>query len=186
MQEISNIFKNLNKNYWFQDGGLLGYYRNNDFISHDTDIDFGIHIDDFNLEVYNALLENNFSLILTRGNVNNSLYLKFSKRNIFTDFFIYYDIDKNYFYHCAFDNQNRQINYTYKKFKTTAINFKGVNLLAPDNIEYFVNTKYGEEWHIPTQDWNHITSPKNASQHDISISSNESIEIFKKWIQKKV
>ena len=34
--------------YWITLGTLLGYYRENNLITHDTDIDFGMHEKDFN------------------------------------------------------------------------------------------------------------------------------------------
>ena len=49
-EEILNtIYSSPLKNYdiWLDFGTLLGYYRENDFISHDLDMDFGIIISDY-------------------------------------------------------------------------------------------------------------------------------------------
>ena len=49
-EEILNtIYSSPLKNYdiWLDFGTLLGYYRENDFISHDLDMDFGIIIPDY-------------------------------------------------------------------------------------------------------------------------------------------
>ncbi len=184
--EISNIFANSQKQYWFQDGGLLGYYRENDFISHDNDIDIGIHINDLDSNLFKNLFDNNFELVLTRGHVDDSLYIKLIKRGINVDIFPYYDINESEFYHCAFNIENNQINYSYKKFGTQRIIFKGVELQAPDDIDYFVRTKYGESWNIPDANWGHIMSPKNATVIKPAISTEESIEIFNKWLQGQI
>ena len=34
-------------NIWLDFGTLLGYYRENDFISHDLDMDFGVQVSNF-------------------------------------------------------------------------------------------------------------------------------------------
>ena len=49
-QEVLKIIYNsqLNKyDLWLDFGTLLGFYRENDFINHDLDMDFGIIINDY-------------------------------------------------------------------------------------------------------------------------------------------
>ena len=46
---LNSVYSSKISNYdvWLDFGTLLGYYRENDFISHDLDMDFGIIINDY-------------------------------------------------------------------------------------------------------------------------------------------
>jgi len=37
--DLDSIFRKNKVRYWIQDGTLLGYYRDSDFISYDNDVD---------------------------------------------------------------------------------------------------------------------------------------------------
>lgn len=56
-----NILNKLDKSYFIENGTLLGAYRNQKFIPHDDDFDYGILIDlkeemyDLNLKISNLL-----------------------------------------------------------------------------------------------------------------------------------
>ena len=62
---LQTIYSSPLKDYdiWLDFGTLLGYYRENDFISHDLDMDFGIIIPDYQrfVEDEQYLLERGFS-----------------------------------------------------------------------------------------------------------------------------
>ena len=53
LNNTTNILKDNNIDYWLDFGTCLGAYRDNDFISHDTDIDISICVKD--LKKFNYL-----------------------------------------------------------------------------------------------------------------------------------
>jgi hypothetical protein len=45
LKQLDRIFRENNSEYWLSCGTLLGFYRDGDFIGHDTDTDICLNID---------------------------------------------------------------------------------------------------------------------------------------------
>jgi len=184
LYEITQILTKYNIKYWIQDGTLLGYYRDNDIINHDKDTDIGLFWDDFKNKknAVNEILSKRFKLYKVKGNYDDSLMISFSKNGEWTDLFFYYH-DVSYIYHCALGKKNRLYKFYYNQFSVKEINFKSYTFFAPENEEYFLETKYGSEWNIPKTKWKNITDPLNAIETDTYVDPKRSKKKFKIWLR---
>jgi phosphorylcholine metabolism protein LicD len=185
LYELTQILKNYNINYWLQDGTLLGYYRENDLISHDNDTDIGLFWND-SINYKNALneiLKNNFKLFKIKGYMKDSLMLTFIKNEQKVDLFFYYTRG-NKIYHTALGKDWIVVEYEYEPFDVKTINFLNYDFNVPEDELKFIETKYGSNWKIPDEKWNNIHDPKN------SIITNKYVDIkkckkeFKTWLLK--
>jgi fukutin len=179
--DLSNILEKFQVKFWIQDGTLLGYYRHNDFISHDTDTDLGIDFSSFNPKCLLEILNMGFSIKHIFGYIEDSLEIALERNGVKTDLFFHYIIGNNQ-YHCAFLNDIIRIDYIYKKFNTKQIEFLNHKFPAPENELDYIKTKYGDCWIIPDKKWHWAYSPRNHKKTDIIIDKNISIQKFNKWI----
>ena len=93
-QEVLKIIYNsqLNKyDLWLDFGTLLGFYRENDFINHDLDMDFGIIINDYDdfLEKEKYLIKKGFSRTKEFYYKNRLVELSYSYKGLNVDFIVY-------------------------------------------------------------------------------------------------
>jgi hypothetical protein len=88
LRRISKVLNDLNLKYWLSFGTLLGYIREQHFINGDSDMDFGMTSESFDI------LEKNKHLIYEQGFkiVEN----KFNTRGKWRDMFIYDENIKNF------------------------------------------------------------------------------------------
>ena len=61
---IDDIFKKLNIPYFLACGTALGFHRNKGFIGHDKDMDFGVFIEDYDSNIIEEFLKNDFAFDL--------------------------------------------------------------------------------------------------------------------------
>ena len=92
--DITETLKILNLTSFLIDGTLLGYVRENDFISHDTDTDLGVYMEEWTeekLELAERLLnEKGFKKLHSFGIFGEHFEVAFSRDGIKTDLFFYY------------------------------------------------------------------------------------------------
>lgn len=132
-------------------GTLLGAYRENDFIAHDTDIDI-IVFDE--LRLVSLLYEfEKEGLLLVRYEKSPSLRSHttiFSLQDLESE--IYIDV------YIAYQEKNGKMNLMgaylpYKMFnKRTKIQFLGVSFNIPQKTESILKTLYGKQWKTPIED----------------------------------
>lgn len=186
--EITDSLRKYNVTHWITDGTLLGYYREGDFITHDTDTDIGVMYSTFSKSALDSILSKGFKLVHIFGEPNNSLELAFTKSGVKTDIFFFYEKGDK-LYHSAFTDLSHRgytrIDYSYNKFGVSEVDFLGYKFYAPDNIIDFIVTKYGENWKTPIIKWNWATSPKNAVNTGIYLYRAECEKKFKEWIKTK-
>lgn len=185
--ELDFIFRKNKVCYWLQDGTLLGYYRDQDFISHDNDVDIGIRWTDFSQKVMIEVLDNGFEFRAASGLTHNSLVVNIVKRGVSIDFYFYYDATPGYFYHSAilkkpFSNGRKRIDFTYKKFGIKEVEFLKHNFFVPEDELYFIKTKYGPTWAKKDTEWNSSVDPLNRSLTDITIKKKRSLKDFNEWL----
>ena len=96
-QILTIVYSSELKNYniWLDFGTLLGYYRENDFISHDLDMDFGIQVS--SLEEFEVIEEH---LINNGFNRTKEFYFKnniqMNQKKIYLDLKCLFGVEKNY------------------------------------------------------------------------------------------
>ena len=183
--ELHSIFCNHRIRYWLQDGTLLGYYRDRNFIPHDNDIDIGMRWSDFAQSIMKDITRAGFVFKSSHGRLEESLVINFRKRNIPIDiYFYYYDGDR--FYHTAAYGKARKyrVDFSYKDFDVKEIEFFGEKFFIPEDPLYFIETKYGKTWKNPRSDWNSNENPLNRTPTDIVTTKSESRHAFTEWLKK--
>lgn len=190
LKDIDKILKNYNITYWLQDGTLLGLCREGNFISHDNDTDIGLFFSDIidKKNIFYDFFNIGFELHKIKGNLESSLLVTIIRNNVPTDLFFYYT-DQNKIYHSSFKivvtdrgKKSLQINYFYEPFGVKETTFLNNNFLVPEDEEKFLLTKYGKDWKIPIEDWDHHFGPINAVITDIMIDSKLAKQRFKNWL----
>ena len=190
MSRINDAFKELNIPLWITDGTLLGYYRENDFIGHDLDADFGCHINNFSEDIIPTLRKHGIIVNHSMGTVKQGLEFSLvlhpalleDKKRVKVDvFFFYDDPSNNTVWHAAWMgykhnnyNPREMIRYRYDKFDLEPIEFKGMKLLAPakKDIEKILCAKYGD-WKTPKAKWDWAYDPLNHERTDIIEAINQ-------------
>ena len=177
--DLDKIFKSHKAPCWLQDGTLLGYYRENNFISHDLDTDMGMMFDDFSIEILEDTKKMGFEHSFL-GYPDSCFEITFKRFDVRTDLFFYYQ-KEDFIYHSAFLEINR-IDYHYKKFSLKEANFLGHNFIVPSNELKFITTKYGDSWEIPDKNWSYAYSPKNHFKHTMLLDWEEQNIQVEKWL----
>lgn len=181
---ISRILKKHGAKHWLTDGTLLGYYREKDFISHDTDTDIGCMIDDLTPELIKDFLRNGFALGHVFGKMEDGFEIALHCNGIKTDIFFFYERGDE-LYHSAYGNitahEYTKIDYAYKFFDTKEVDFLGHKFFVPEDPLLFIETKYGADWKVPKKAWRYDTSPKNAVNTGLVLKRVDCEREFKIW-----
>ena len=156
-------------NIWLDFGTLLGYYRENDFISHDLDMDFGVQVSSFEeFEVVEKYLINNGFNRTKEFYFNKKLVeLSYSYKGLNVDFIIYnkendrVSSDTIFFMTNALGNPTRYEVYHYEiPFSgLKECDFKGMKVKVPDNTQEYLRTLYGEDFETPNTNYNWKENP---------------------------
>lgn len=178
--DLDSIFRENKAPCWIQDGTLLGYYREGDFISHDLDTDMGMMFHDFSVKILNDCEKVGFEYTLL-GYPESCFQVTFSRYNIRTDVFFFYE-ENDYIYHSAFLDVNR-IDYRYKKFNLKEVLFLDNKFFSPSDELDFIITKYGENWKLPDKNWSYAYSPKNHFKTDMILDWNDQNNKIEKWLK---
>ena len=156
-------------NIWLDFGTLLGYYRENDFISHDLDMDFGVQVSSFEefevIEKY--LINNGFNRTKEFYFNKNLVELSYSYKGLNVDFIIYNKendrvfSDTIFFMTNALGNPTRYEVYHYEiPFSgLKECDFKGMKVKVPENTQEYLRTLYGEDFETPNTNYNWKENP---------------------------
>ena len=151
-------------NIWLDFGTLLGYYRENDFISHDLDMDFGVQV--LSLEEFEViekhLINNGFNRTKEFYFNKNLVELSYSYKGLNVDFIIYnkendrVSSDTIFFMTNALGNPTRYEVYHYEiPFSDLKeCDFKGMKVKVPNNTQEYLRTLYGEDFETPNTNYN--------------------------------
>ena len=156
-------------NIWLDFGTLLGYYRENDFIGHDLDMDFGVQVSSFEeFEVVEKYLINNGFNRTKEFYFNKKLVeLSYSYKGLNVDFIIYnkendrVSSDTIFFMTNALGNPTRYEVYHYEiPFSgLKGCYFKGIKVKVPENTQEYLRTLYGEDFETPNTNYNWKENP---------------------------
>ena len=171
-QEVLKIIYNsqLNKyDLWLDFGTLLGFYRENDFINHDLDMDFGIIINDYDdfLEKEKYLIKKGFSRTKEFYYKNRLVELSYSYKGLNVDFIVYrrkadvIESDTIFFMTNALGKPTRYevYNYSLPFSELEEHNFKAVEIKVPNNAREYLSKLYGEDFEVPNTNYNWKENP---------------------------
>lgn len=185
--DLDIILRKNNSEYWLCCGTLLGFYRNNDFISHDTDTDICVNIDNLSAELLDGITKAKFSILKTYGRLVDGFEIALMRGGVKTDIFFFYKTDK-YWYHSVYANMNingfQKFDYIFKPFGLKEVIFKNHLFFAPENIEEVLCQQYGEDWQTPNKSWSYYKSPKNIVETNIRTKEQDSFKDFQKILNK--
>lgn len=173
---ITDVGRKNGVKIWIEFGTLLGHVRDNGFIPHDRDIDFGMEYKYWNDNIISDLKKAGF-IVRASSKFTESPFLKFvgaAKKNtigkmriLYKDIMVCLDIFhegvaeyKNYMYSC----QPRIKNYLIELPKNLLIpqikaTFYDVDIWIPENYIEFIEYAYGKNWQQP------ITNYINGKDH---------------------
>lgn len=126
-------------------GTLLGAYRENDFITHDKDIDVCI-LEEYKKEITDLITSGILSIYgIKLIRFSNDL-ISVSYNETYLDIYLF--DEKMDFYRCdAYRIDKKHI-----EGKPNYIKFLGEDFLTLNHIEFYLNEHYGENWNIPIRD----------------------------------
>lgn len=172
LKDCIDVLNKHNLTNFIIDGTLLGAIRDGDFITHDTDIDLGVFMDEWTINtvtiVFREMMLKGFILYHSFGKFGEYFELTWYRDGIKVDFFFYYKIgDKMRFN--AFLNGGRTLpndilTYEYDAFNFTNLikmEFNGIIVNIPFLPKQILLEKYGKEWETPTKKWDWANGPKN-------------------------
>lgn len=183
-QEVLKIIYNsqLNKyDLWLDFGTLLGFYRENDFINHDLDMDFGIIINDYDdfLEKEKYLIKKGFSRTKEFYYKNRLVELSYSYKGLNVDFIVYrrkadvIESDTIFFMANALGKPTRYevYNYSLPFSELEEHNFKAVEIKVPNNAREYLSKLYGEDFEVPNTNYNWKENPiyKRVSSEEANV-----------------
>lgn len=152
LSDMDEILTKNNQKYFLTDGTLLGAIRENKFIEHDTDIDIGIFINDYNIDIEKEILKK-FRLNNRLGNLKDGYEISFVHPETYVtiDIFIFYIENDFTWTNTFFITLEREcrIKYKYNFKDTIQIKFNNKIFNVPNPPEEYLEKKYGSEWRIP-------------------------------------
>lgn len=161
LQDMKKILDDNNQHFFLVCGTLLGQYRDNNFISYDSDIDIGILYEKYNDNIKDYIINSGlFTLLNILGKNENSLELKFIHKNgTNIDIFLFYHVNKqindSYYYCASFFGICNSKPDGFCKWGNhipgfIEIKFKNKKYNIPQNTDDFLTECYGD-WKIPKQ-----------------------------------
>ena len=146
--------------YWLTKGALLGLVRENDFIAHDGDIDFGMFADDYEERLVDELAAAGFKLRKRQGTPQNGFTLTFTDGLTKMEIFFHYRAERGIWH--AVVNGPPQVRYWYPPFELAPATFRGVDLFIPADPLVVIEAIYGPGWRIPVRRWHYAYRPFNV------------------------
>lgn len=171
LKDFERLFPIDIYNWYIISGTFLGYYRENGFLSHDYDMDFGINYDEINFEEFINIINNMTKFTLKKidygeivSRIDNKLIIEkkpflvkiLHDTGIDIDIFIHYIDGKNRWHASNFQTWNNT------EFGLKEGIFEGVNIKYPDNEERYLTENYGD-WKTPKKEFNCTIGTPNLS-----------------------
>ncbi|WP_446470114.1 LicD family protein [Xenorhabdus stockiae] len=167
---FQDAMNDINKEFWLDWGTLLGAIRDNNFIEHDNDLDFGMFLSDFSDEIEVALIKKGFKKIkkFEKNDGIKALELTYSFKGVNVDIFFYQHQENHMICHHFGKFDEPKINDSVKVgtcitfenycplFDLTDYKFQGRIFSIPKNtVEYLINY-YGNDFMKPVIETEYI------------------------------
>ena len=178
---INKVLGSKNIEFWLDYGTLLGAIRENDFIAHDIDLDFGVA---YSKEAINAIetafKENDilkYREFTYDGNIVEQTYSY--KGLCFDIFYYFYDEKKMWCYGFTYENSKLEkitygdkdvsrgfegMRYLAEKRGVEKYQFKGAEYFVPENPHGYLIENYGANYMTPIKEWDYVEAAKNQEK----------------------
>lgn len=145
---------------WLEFGTLLGYYRENNILKNDTDIDFGIEENNLIEDFIQYLEKRGFKLLrkfIINSNISylNNFTAEYTiqyKDSVSIDFFIFKSIKNKKTCYCFDENNKSSYNVSYIEYDNFELEktiFLNQEFYRPNNIQKHLSSYYGDDFMIP-------------------------------------
>jgi hypothetical protein len=153
--------------HWLEFGTLLGVVRDGRLIAHDTDIDFGVFIEDRSERIARAFQKAGFTLEhrFEIEDGNYGLEESYVMNGVSVDLFYFTRTDSGMFCHLfpVVNKNERQIRELHTAVNTfKKIEWQGVEVHIPEDSDRRLRDTYGD-YQIPVKDWYTPTQALNSA-----------------------
>lgn len=166
--KLVEISKKINIQLWPEYGTLLGIIRDNDFIKGDLDLDVAVFYEDSSREISDILQKEGFVLACQISDNNGKLYLeKYLYNKIPVDIYFYHKKNNRFCTYDLIQNSDFTLHELMRKgksidlyrneltpFELKKIQFRGMDILIPDNTTEHLIELYGSDYKIPNLNYN--------------------------------
>jgi len=160
LKDSVDVLNNLNCYWWLEAGTCLAAVREEQFIDHDVDIDFGLTDINKAEDIENKMIDKGFEIYHRFGVLDNGYEVSFKRDNVKVDFFFFYR-DANTWWHSAW-YQGKQLffEFNHKLFDILQKDkFLGLEVNLPYDTDQYLIARYGD-WRTPDKDWHWAKDPK--------------------------
>jgi hypothetical protein len=150
LKHFATALNTQNLMFWLEFGTLLGYYRENDFIKHDDDLDFGAYLDDAKA-IRNTLETHGFKLVRSYSSTDGGLEECYRYMHTTLDIF-YFRRDERGLYCTSYSRCKKSLLSSLLNRRPCTVK----QISIPDNGFATVTYK-GTTVHVPTDCIAHLT-----------------------------
>lgn len=181
LEEINSALKENNVKFWLDYGTLLGAIRDNDFIAHDLDLDFGVFYDDNIVNIIEETFKEKGIEKCREFTLDNRIVEQtYSYKGLCFDIFYYFSDEKEMWAYGFTYKKNKLtkksegnkdisigfdgMRYFVEKRGLEKYNFKGIEFLVPENPHKYLRENYGENYMTPIKEWDYVEAPANQEK----------------------
>ncbi|ESP04175.1 hypothetical protein LOTGIDRAFT_136603, partial [Lottia gigantea] len=180
LKHVKKTLDHINVPFQLNGGTLLGWYRQCELDYQMKDVDIEIFHKDYTRKIPSALDNGTLHKMYRFGKENDSLEFSFSFNSVKLDIFIVYE-DSDYFWVGGVETGNLQkYKFIYPKYSPCRAEFIGVLVRVPCDVLSSLKTNYGDNFLVPTYDFQWASSPTNIFKNGGWKESerNEVVQIF--------
>ena len=178
--EIKGVMGRIGCEYFIAAGTLLGWYRENNVLEHDKDIDIGVYKEEFDRiggldRLVEPFVDAGFEFVFALGAEEEGLQVSFVKDEVGLDIFVYYrygESDEGVRSLDCYYRYVKRMRFLYRKFNLKQISFLSETMLAPDPPVQHILDDYGEGWSKPDPGYCWFTQPNVVFPFGSGIISN--------------
>nr|XP_039261848.1 fukutin-like [Styela clava] len=170
--ETKKIFEKIKVPFWITGGTVLGWYRQCNIISYDTNIDIGIWKHDYKEEIISAMEENGFFFKSKFGTLKEGLELAFLDKSDTKINIHVFSNGHDHVTHLRTRKDGKRFLFSYPPFELCWSEFVGIKVKVYCDSLMYVSLYFGPGWYKPQKDWlwyvnsNHAIPMGHWTQHE--------------------
>ena len=144
MKKGCDILDELGVEYWLGRGSVLGFYRDNDFLPNDIDIDIDVISDEKIYQIIRKMPFDDLFITVSKGRYQQYAFLD-KETNVVFDIWFYHKNSESFKNQNLFGYFNLPLDINNK---ITMFSFEGEDYPIPEP-EWYCEFWYGKNWRIP-------------------------------------